>query len=351
MKYTHIPLWFITAFFSFCTSYTHATCLSENNSGITPPSAGYKYYNYIQSQAVDTSHLNDTGSVQIGGSLGYITVEISAGISGNAGYNCYGTANVVELKIHPDFVPSAIRNIYGAYPSRIPGLGILSMTINGVSFPGSYYFQQLTKLQPTVITARIDFIKTGPLQSIDSIFNGIFAYETASVNGIDQLLFEYRFREGSTTPPITRPTCTLQPIAAVPLGTHPISRFTGVNTVTTPQDFTLDLACSGGTQGTSLSATMTLTDNTNTGNTTDALSLSTTQVSGVSVQILRNGIPLHLGPQNGPNSHYLGTISPPPGGGAFSYSIPLQARYKQTGSSVSGGGQANAEALVTINYQ
>ncbi|CAB5715416.1 P pilus assembly protein, pilin FimA [Delftia tsuruhatensis] len=96
---------------------------------------------------------------------------------------------------------------------------------------------------------------------------------------------------------------------------------------------------------------MTLTDNTNTGNTTDALSLSTPQVSGVSVQILRNGIPLHLGPQNGPNSHYLGTISPPPGGGAFSYSIPLQARYKQTGSSVSGGGQANAEALVTINYQ
>ncbi|WP_234640147.1 fimbrial protein [Delftia tsuruhatensis] len=341
MKYTHIHLWLAMAFFSFFTPSSHANYCTFFGSGITPPSANDAYYIYVGSPQ---NQMKDPNTVQIGRSMGSFRFEISAGISGNAGYYC-DNPNDVYLKMHPSFVISEYRDSSGTYPTRIPGLGVLSMSIHGVSFPT----QGLQPFKPSPIYAEIEFIKTGHIQSTDGIFTGPFAYELTQTT--NQVLFEYRFQGGSTTPPITRPTCTLQPIAAVPLGTHPISRFTGVNTVTTPQDFTLDLACSGGTQGTSLSATMTLTDNTNTGNTTDALSLSTPQVSGVSVQILRNGIPLHLGPQNGPNSHYLGTISPPPGGGAFSYSIPLQARYKQTGSSVSGGGQANAEALVTINYQ
>lgn len=345
MKYTHIHLWLAMAFFSFFTPSSLANC-TWVGTNFTRPSANDPYYKYVETMIIRNEILNPN-SVAEGGNMGSILLELSASISGRAGFNC-NSSGVTKLEMYPGFVTSNNPGRYGAYPTRIPGLGISRMTIEGVSFPATA-IQQTTGGRKSVINAEIHFIKTGPLQSIGDILTGTFAHEYRDET--KQTLFEYKFQGGSTTPPITRPTCTLQPIAAVPLGTHPISRFTGVNTVTAPQDFTLDLACSGGTQGTSLSATMTLTDNTNTGNTTDALSLSTTQVSGVSVQILRNGIPLHLGPQNGPNSHYLGTISPPPGGGAFSYSIPLQARYKQTGSSVSGGGQANAEALVTINYQ
>lgn len=89
-------------------------------------------------------------------------------------------------------------------------------------------------------------------------------------------------------------------------------------------------------------------------NTSDALSLNTAHVRDVSEQILRNGSPVRLRPQNAssgsPHVHDLGAI-PQQAQESFNYRIPLQPRCKQASRSVSGAGQANAEAILTLNYQ
>ncbi len=173
------------------------------------------------------------------------------------------------------------------------------------------------------------------------------------------MLYEYILGNSSVTPPIVNPTCNLQTIPTVSLGAYPISRFTGTNTVTPLKDFDITLNCQGGSQGSSINATMTFTDESNRANTSDVLSLDTSQsqVAGVGVQIFWNNSPVRFGPPttapgSSSNVYALGTITPPgQGGTAFTYTIPLQARYKQTASHVTGGGNANANATVTINYQ
>lgn len=351
MKYTHIPLWFAMAFFNFFTPSASATCY-PNVSGVTPPSGGDTYYIYRQTRIIENTLSTDPDTVAIGRSLGNVKVEISASIQGSAGYNCGQTGGMLSKRFHPAFIISDIRDKYGAYPSRIPGIGITSLTIDGASFPATSFLLQFTGFRQSVITAEISFLKTGPLQSTGDILRGPFAYEIASAN--NQTLFEYRFSGNPVIPPPAKPTCTLQPIPTVPLGTHSMNRFTGQDTVTAPQDFDVVMTCAGGGAGSSIDATLTFTDNTNMANTSDALSLNTTHVRGVSVQILRNGSPVRFGPQNAssgsPNVHELGAI-PQQGQGSFNYRIPLQARYKQTSSSVSGAGQANAEAILTLNYQ
>lgn len=345
MKYTHTPLWLAMAFFSFFTPSASAKCYpGSSGSGGSAPSSGESHYIYRPQFMGAAPTINQSpNSVPLGARIGYMKERMLVNSTGRPVYTCTPMPTSLSQQLSPNFSPSPIRDIYGAYPSSIPGIGIQSVTINGYPFPGTVLGQQEITRRPEAIEVEMVFIRTGIVQSTGP-FNGTFAYEIAE--GTGDILYEYRFNNDLGTPLPVTPTCNLQPIPAVSLGTHPTSIFTGSNKVTPLKDFTLELTCTGGTQGTSLSATMTLTDNTNTANTTDALSLSTTDVRGVSVQILRNGIPLHLGPINGPNSHYLGTFSPQAG-----YSIPLQARYMQTGSSVSGGGEANAEATVTINYQ
>lgn len=126
--------------------------------------------------------------------------------------------------------------------------------------------------------------------------------------------------------------------------------FGGVGRTTPERDFSIQLNCAGGDPGTSTNAYVTLTDNSNSGNRSNLLSLTPDSgASGVAVQILKDGTPLGFGPDSSaastPNQWRAGNI--PEGQGVFT--IPLTARYIQTGPLK--GGKANAVATFTMSYQ
>jgi len=111
------------------------------------------------------------------------------------------------------------------------------------------------------------------------------------------------------------------------------------------------LQCSGGDPNTSTNAYVTLTDATNPTNTSQVLSLTpTSQASGVGVQILNGTTVLGYGPDSAApgntNQWYAGNIAV----GTSRFTIPLSARYVQTGATVTPG-TANAQATFTMSYQ
>lgn len=269
-------------------------------------------------------------------------------------FNCNSKSGNINYEGSPGF-GSSNNNIY---PSGIPGIGyrIKIHTVDGVwnsgyMAPHSIYYNQIDNYPGKRITyAMIGLIKTGPI-SVIGPFTGVFAVEKFN----SQVLFEYQF-SGNFKPiyPV-KLTCALKPTPPVDLGTHPITKFTGPQSTTPPQSFNVDLSCASTTPGSSINAYMAFTDNVNTANTSNALTLHSSPVTGLGVQILRNGNPVRFGPQNAgvgsPNVQNVGPITQPGAPGAFTYSVPLQARYVQTGSSVSGSGPAKAQAMVTVNYQ
>ncbi|MDW9250284.1 fimbrial family protein [Burkholderia cepacia] len=95
---------------------------------------------------------------------------------------------------------------------------------------------------------------------------------------------------------------------------------------------------------------MTLTDQTNNLNQSNQLSLTKdSTAAGLKVQILKDGKPLSYGP----DSNETGNVNQWKAGnipeGQSTFSIPLTARYIQTGTVK--GGTANAVATFTMNYQ
>jgi len=136
------------------------------------------------------------------------------------------------------------------------------------------------------------------------------------------------------------------------MGSVPVNSFSGVGSsspITPP--FPIDLACSGGDPGTSVKVYATLTDNTNPGNTSQVLSLtSDSTAQGVGIQVLKNGTVLGYGPDastpGNTNQWEAGVVNV----GTNNFRIPLQARYVQTGPNVTPG-IANGRATFTMSYQ
>lgn len=120
-------------------------------------------------------------------------------------------------------------------------------------------------------------------------------------------------------------------------GDHVASQTAGFNIV---------LSCIGG--GGAIRPLVTLTDANQRSNTSNILSLSSLAgtATGIGIQILHNGQPVTLGPENGTAQWEAGTINP----GTLTYRIPLEARYVKTGSAVSAG-PANGRATFTLDYQ
>ncbi|KEH14844.1 hypothetical protein GY15_01520 [Delftia sp. 670] len=101
------------------------------------------------------------------------------------------------------------------------------------------------------------------------------------------LAAQYVF-SGVTLVPIN-PTCTLvSDSISVPLGTHPDTRFTGLGATTDKVPFSIQLSCSGGDPNTQIKPFVTLSGTTDT-QVPSVLALTGSQVSGVGVEVLRNG--------------------------------------------------------------
>ncbi|VWC77349.1 fimbria adhesin protein [Burkholderia lata] len=244
--------------------------------------------------------------------------------------------------------------IYHTYPTTVKGIGVRLRYVGGSAqdwWPFAFSDGGNT-INVAAKPIRIEFVKTGPVTAQGTLrgeIGGIW------LRDMQFQMVSFQIAGGIQIRPKV-PTCAVATkrinVQLSPSGDGFTTRdFNGVGSTTPERDFSIVLNCSGGDEGTSTNAYVTLTDNSNNGNRSDRLSLTPdSDASGVAVQVLRGGTPLSFGPDsssaNNPNQWKAGTI--PQGMGVFA--IPLTARYIQTNTKMKGG-MANAVATFTMSYQ
>ncbi|CAB5715384.1 P pilus assembly protein, pilin FimA [Delftia tsuruhatensis] len=334
--------------FSIPSAYAQECDFVESWTGSRPTYGDRFIY---RSTVEEYTQYSDPYTSPVGTTLGMLYVHNLAPINSTGPspmFNCKSKSGSIIYEGSPDFgVPNG-----NLYASGIAGVGfrIKIHTVNGdfntgYMAPHSIYYNQTDIYRGKQVTyALIAIIKTGPI-SIFGPFTGVFAVEKFN----NQVLFEYQF-SGTFKPTYPqKPTCKMEQVAPVDLGSHAAARFTGTGSVTEAKDFEVNVSCTGGQSN--HTAYMTFTDNTDTNSTRNYLLLQASGVSGLGVEILHNGSPVSFGPQTAPitqsNVKSLGTIMQQQ---MTSFSLPLKARYRQTGNSVTGGGPANAAMLLTVSY-
>ncbi|WP_260431925.1 fimbrial protein [Burkholderia cepacia] len=282
-------------------------------------------------------------SVPIGTVLDSRTVSAS-GLS-----NTLSCSQIADTLLHGRLFGTA-EPVYNTYPTTIPGVGVrirFSNNKNWLPFTVNWGTSMINISTSSLI---IEFVKVGPITAAGTLKGELAG---SYVNGTIQYR-SIRIQGGIEIKPKV-PTCSVATkqiaVKMSPTGNDFSSKdFSGVGSTTPERDFSIQLNCTGGDLGTSTNAYVTLTDNSNSGNRSNRLSLTpNSEASGVAVQILRNGSPLNFGPDSSdasnPNQWKAGNI--PQGQGVFT--IPLTARYIQTGTLK--GGTANAVATFTMSYQ
>lgn len=313
-------------------------------SGVTPPQ--FNPNNYAVGQVI----YRGAGTVQIN--------NASPANGGKPTFICNPKAVPYGVGIIPNNDPNTTTvgvATNGIYPTSIPGIGL---RMSGAFSPGVYfptavdaaYSGTLSWLQNFTIT--VEIVKTANTVGSGTLTGAFAAYSPSPTSGPIEVLFAW---DGGGVPiqPVV-PACTVQTSdIRVPMGAVAASVFTGPGSVGPTKDFSIDLNCAGGDPGTSVGAYVTLSDAANTGNLSTTLPLdATSSAQGVGIQILRNGSPVAFGPAatgktiGNTNQWKAGTIAQ----GSPSFSVPLQARYIQTGARVNGG-TANSQAVFTLAYQ
>lgn len=211
-----------------------------------------------------------------------------------------------------------------------------------------YYGSNLSALIPR-FTDRlyVEFVKVGAISSGGTL-SGQFGTSTSSsyywsLNGQVSWLWSTSF---NIIP--TQPTCAvISPSIMVPLNNIPIRTFTGVGSTSPNVPLMIQLQCEGGSSTNHVYVT--LTDETNSANTSTTLSLALgSTAKGIGIQVLNGTTVLGYGPDSSvpgnTNQWFAGTV------GAGGYNIPLTARYVQTTPTVEAG-TANGIASFTMSYQ
>ncbi len=145
------------------------------------------------------------------------------------------------------------------------------------------------------------------------------------------------------------PTCSVfTPTVTLGLGTVTSREFGGVGSGAGTADTTIELLCAGGT-GAQAQVWVTLTDQTQPGNLSNQLSLTTTSTArGVALQLLFNGTPISYGADANTVGNFNQWLAGSTDNGTFR--IPLTARYIQTATTITPG-TANGIATFTLSYQ
>ncbi|MCS3419781.1 type 1 fimbria pilin [Pseudomonas sp. BIGb0558] len=138
------------------------------------------------------------------------------------------------------------------------------------------------------------------------------------------------------------------PSVRMSLGTVSTTAFRGVGSNAGSTTENISLSCGGG-DGSTRDVLITVTDQTQPANRTDVLSLAGgSTADGVALQLLRGPTLIRYGADSSaignPNQWLAGST----GNGTFT--IPLTARYIQTGSSITPG-TANGVATFTMAYR
>ncbi|WP_159566132.1 fimbrial protein [Budvicia diplopodorum] len=222
------------------------------------------------------------------------------------------------------------------YASGIPGIGL---QVSDLEIP-SRVIPQRDGLSPNELIPfwgpdnriRIDFIKTGPISSGKLTSGKVAIYEVddtpvATISLLSNISW------------VTK-SCTIDGAdrnKVVPLGTHRVSQFNGIGSVSTDSPFSLTLNCQKD------SAPVYVSFEPTTGSTGDGLlnidSSVTGAATGVAVEVVNQSDRSRLKFRNEVKYHMAAEST---------VILPFIARYRQTGSTIKPG-KANAAMTFTIN--
>ncbi len=268
----------------------------------------------------------------------------------STGLECTGQTDQEAGWIQAPLAGAGIIEMEGVYATSVPGVGI--RISDQVSRQPYHWPRQRAPLAAGHYTPRasylVELIKTGP------VIEGRLRLPVEAVSQRYGTLepTRLRFLTQEVEVVLDKPTCSVAADAyrvPVDLGAHHPRDFNGVGSGTTPQSFSLRLACQGGRGGDRLFIHVTLTDATAPGNRTDVLSLrSTATAAGLGVQVLRaSGQTVRFGADStvvgNPGQFLAGSV----GQGEAVFELPLSARYVQTGGVVTPG---TAGALATFTF-
>lgn len=234
----------------------------------------------------------------------------------------------------------------GIYETGLPGIGMkLSVPDHAPTIPGS--ISHHIALTPSIYHFSpiiIELVKIGYIPSDGDIPTGsILTVNLPDSNNLQVI-------DAALTAPITirlaRPTCAvITPNLTINLGEISISDFNSSGR-TSPDNFSIDLTCTGGTR--SADVHVTLTDANNPANTTSQLPLSPDSTAeGVALEVNNRFGVVNFGPDleglGNPGQWNDGSTV------AGSYSIPLSVNYVRLPGPIKGG-TANSGVTYTLNY-
>ncbi|MBD9535951.1 type 1 fimbrial protein [Stenotrophomonas sp. STM01] len=232
------------------------------------------------------------------------------------------------------------------YESGIDGIGIRAYYLLTYPFDTPHK-RSIPARGPSPVTILLELVKIGPITGKGTLKADFGRVIIPSAG--DFVWMTLRMTSSVTVDSGT-PTCSVS-TPAVPVSMPQAQKysFTGPGSVSGAQTFNLGVKCVGGNAGTSVGVYTVLTDQTDPGNRSNALSLSAdSTASGVGVQIVHAGNILSYGPDQkgaGTENRWFAGRSE-----AGDFIIPLSARYVQTGQTVTPG-SANARATFTLSYE
>ncbi len=251
------------------------------------------------------------------------------------------------------------------FPTSINGLGVAISMIIGQNTPSIP-----TKLFTTNFTGNstlywsfnqpfiLEWIKTGEITAQGVLQGPIMYYREG--NAFGENIVEIRFSNAVEIKPRT-PTCTVDASSSQHVTLEKVysTEMSGVNSASSKgKDFQIRLLCGGGDNGTATRAFVTLTDSMQPGNTGNVLTVQQNGLPagevaarGVGIQIIRNDGSNAVLPfsnavdPSAPSTWHAGTIAQ----GQSGLTIPLRARYVQTGPQITAG-KIYARATFTVSY-
>ena len=289
----------------------------------------------------------------------------ASGASSTVGVNCTAATTM------------SYTNMYGAnttsnntMPTAIPGIGyqVINTSTGAYSTVKTNAALPLTYFQPggpgncptgnpnpcyliiggPLVTMKLQFVITGPLTGVHTIpATDLLQLSVGSYLDSD-------LRLGNSIQ-ITGQTCAVTtPSFTVPLNSVKSSVFTGVGTTSPAVPFAIGLNCSG----VSTNVGITFTDSTNTGNTTNILTIQPAtgpaNATGVGIKIAPSGSLPGAGTaiSYGPDSAVAGSLHQVMLGvsGGLPANLPFTAQYVATATNVTAG-PANGVDTFTMSYQ
>ncbi|SEF10383.1 fimbrial protein [Pseudomonas deceptionensis] len=253
-----------------------------------------------------------------------------------------------ELEINSDYPLVFTTPDYNVYESGIPGIGMgFYISTNLFSGKAPHLFTTLsdTYTIESFISNEIALFKTGEILTGGKILPTHIAMR-GTIRNHDYTNFLNITLAQPITVTILRPTCVANtPILNVNLGEVNISDFNQSGR-TTPQNFSIDLNCTGGS-GTR-DVHVTLTDANSPANASTQLNLSPNSgAQGIALEVHNKFGAVSFGPDlsgTGNPGQWLDGAA-----GVGSYSIPLSVNYVRLPGPIKGG-TANSGVTYTLNY-